>query len=332
MSIVININIEGSLMKNTILGVDISKASFDAALLLDGKVKTKKFNNTSKGFAELKQWLASKSLSTANVCMESTGGYEISLAKYLYDNGFKVSVINPARIKGFAMSRLSRVKTDKADCELIAYFCEAMKPDFWQPTAKHIQELQQWIRRLDNLIANKTQESNRIKGAAPKVISCIQRHIDFLNIEIKEVEQLIADHIKQHKNLEDKSKLLASIPGIGDKTIAIVIAFLSAENFDSAKQVTAFVGLNPKPRQSGSSVRGVSRISKTGDADLRKAFYMPAVVSLRFNPIIKSFAERLSVAGKPKMVIVIAAMHKLLHIIYGVLKNDTPFNENIKTI
>ena len=111
----------------------------------------------------------------------------------------------------------------------------------------------------------------------------------------------------------------------------MILAFLSVENFDSAKQVAAFVGLNPKPRQSGSSVRGVGKISKTGDADLRKAFYMPAVVSIKFNPIIKDFAERLSSTGKPKMVIVIAAMRKLLHIIYGVLKNEASFNANIKT-
>jgi transposase len=320
-------------MKNIILGIDISKTKFDAALLVDGKVKTRKFNNNSKGFTELKQWLTSKSVSMANVCMEATGGYEASLAEYLYDNGFKVSVVNPARIKGFAMSRLARVKTDKADCELIAYFCEAIKPDLWQPIAKHVQELQQWIKRLDSLIANKNQETNRIiKSSTPKVISNIQRHIDFLNTEIKEVEQFIADHIKQHKDLEDKNKLLTSIPGIGAKTVAIVLAFLGVENFDSAKQVVAFVGLNPKPKQSGSSVYRGSRISKTGDSDLRKAFYMPALVSIKFNPIIKDFAERLSGTGKAKMVVVIAAMRKLLHIIYGVLKNSTPFNANIQTI
>jgi transposase len=111
----------------------------------------------------------------------------------------------------------------------------------------------------------------------------------------------------------------------------VILAFLTVENFNSAKQVAAFVGLNPKPRQSGSSVLGIGRISKTGDADLRKAFYMPAIVSLRFNPIIKDFAERLSSAGKSKMVIVIAVMRKLLHIIYGVLKNESPFNHNIKS-
>jgi transposase len=133
-------------MSNIILGIDISKATFDVALLNDNKVKTKKFSNTSNGFSELKKWLKNKEINTAHVCMEVTGGYEAKLAQNLYDNGFRVSVINPARIKGFAMSKLSRVKTDKADCKLIAYFCQAMQPNLWQPTPLHIQELQQWIR------------------------------------------------------------------------------------------------------------------------------------------------------------------------------------------
>jgi len=316
-------------MSNIILGVDISKLTFDVALLNDNKVKTKKFNNTSKGFSELKQWLKNKGIDTVHACMEATGGYEAKLAQYLYDNNFKVSVVNPARIKGFSMSKLARVKTDKADSELIARFCQAIQPDLWQPTPKHIQELQQWVRRLDSLIANKNQENNRLDEASDVIAINIRTHIEFLDKQIKEVEELISNHIKEHKDLNDKSKLLDSIPGIGEKTIGVILAFLTVENFDSAKQVAAFVGLNPKPKQSGSSVRGTGRISKTGDADLRKAFYMPAVVSIRFNPIIKDFAKRLDSAGKSKMVIVIAAMRKLLHIIYGVLKNETPFNENI---
>ena len=211
-------------------------------------------------------------------------------ATFLTTVGVKVSVVNPACVKGFSMSRLSRVKTDKADCELIAYFCQAIQPDLWQPVPSHVQELQQWVRRLDSLITNK------------------------------------------HQDLNDRNTLLASIPGIGEKTIGVILAFLNVENFNSAKQLAAFVGLNPKPRQSGSSLRGVGRISKTGDANLRKAFYMPALTAMRFNPIIKNFSERLSNTGKSKMVIVIAAMRKLLHIIYGVLKNKTPFNRDIKTI
>lgn len=316
-------------MSNIILGIDISKSTFDVALLNDNKVKSKKFNNTVTGFAELKQWLKNNKIDTAHVCMETTGGYEAKLAQYLYDNNFKVSVVNPARIKGFSMSKLSRVKTDKADSELIARFCQAMQPDLWQPTPLHIQELQQWVRRLDSLIANKNQENNRLDGASKAVAINIGTHIEFLDKQIKEVEELISNHIKGHKDLNDKSQLLDSIPGIGEKTIAVVLAFLAnVEDFDSAKQVAAFIGLNPKPRQSGTSVRGTGRISKTGDADLRKAFYMPALTAIKHNPIIKDFAERLRGAGKSKMVIVIAAMRKLLHIIYGVLKNKSPFNKN----
>ena len=319
-------------MNNIILGIDISKLTFDVALLNDDKVKTKKFTNTSKGFSELKQWLKNNEIDSVHACMEATGGYESRLAQYLYDNNFKVSVINPARIKGFSMSKLSRVKTDKADSELIAQFCQAMQPDLWKPTPLNIQELQQWVRRLDSLIANKNQENNRLDGASEVVAINISTHIEFLDKQIQEVEELISNNIKGHQDLNDKSKLLNSIPGIGEKMIAIILAFLTVENFDSAKQVVAFVGLNPKPKQSGSSVLGAGRILKTGDADLRKAFYMPAIVSLRFNPIIKGFAERLSSVGKAKMIVVIAAMRKLLHIIYGVLKNKTPFNKNVKTI
>jgi transposase len=107
-------------------------------------------------------------------------------------------------------------------------------------------------------------ESNRLEGASNDVAININTHIEFLDKKIKEVEALISNYIKNHEDLNDKSKLLDSIPGIGKRRIAVILAFLTVENFDSAKQVAAFVGLNPKPRQSGSSIRGVGRISKTG--------------------------------------------------------------------
>jgi transposase len=319
-------------MNSIILGIDISKATFDAALLINSKIKTKKFNNTTKGFYALIEWLKAKNADNAHACMEATGFYGLKLAQYLYDNNLKVSVVNPARIKGFAQSKLCRVKTDKADSKLIANFCQVMKPDLWHPTAFHVQELQQFINRLDALISIKNQETNRLEGLSNVVAINVKSHIEFLDQQIKDIEELIKNHIEKHKDLSDKSTLLDSIPGIGKRTIAVVLAFLSdIENFDSVKQVVAFVGLNPKQRQSGTSVRGASRISKTGKAELRKAFFMPAIVSLKCNPIIKNFSDRLSKAGKPKMVIVIAAMRKLLHIVYGVLKTQTVFNSNIYT-
>lgn len=318
-------------MDSIILVIDVSKKTFDAALLLDNKIKAKKFNNNLKGFGLLSQWLKLKEIDTVHACMEATGGYEEALAQYLHDNNFKVSVINLAHVKGFAQSKLCRVKTDKADSKLIAQFCQTMKPKLWQPLPLHIQELKQLVNRLDSLIAMKNQETNRLEGSFNLIIDIIQSHIKFLDQQIKEIEILIAGHIRVHQDLLDKSTLLASIPGVGEKTIAVVLAFLpNIEEFESIKQVTAFIGLNPKQRQSGTSVNGGSRISKTGNSVLRKAFYMPAIVSLKFNPVIKAFSERLSSKGKPKMVIVIAAMRKLIHIIYRILKSRSPFSKNIK--
>ncbi|SPM45831.1 IS110 family transposase [Orientia tsutsugamushi] len=314
-------------MNSIIVGIDVSKETFDAAVLINNKVQTRKFNNNSEGFNKLVTWL--KSRGTGHVCMEATGIYWKNLAKYLYDYGYKVSVVNPASIKGFAMSKLSRTKTDKADSVLIADFCKAMKPEAWYPQPLYIQELQQLVNRLNVLIKHKTQETNRLEGASKAIANNIQMHIEFLETQIKEIEQLINDHIKNNKDLHNKAMLLESIPG-GAKTQAVVLAFLAdIEKFSSAKQVVAFVGLNPKHRQSGSSVRGASRISRTGNSDLRKSFYMPAMSALRHNCIIKQFSQRLSDTGKPKMLILIAAMRKLLHIIYGVLKHNSPFNPNV---
>jgi transposase len=317
-------------MNKTVIGIDISKSTFDVALLKNEKIKTKKFTNNSNGFAELKKWLTNNEASDIHACMEATGCYGTKLAEYLYVNNFMVSVVNPARIKGFSQSKLCRVKTDKADCQLIAQFCQMIQPDPWKPTDQHIQQLKEWVHRLDILLANKLQEGNRIEGSSPEVVADIQSHIEFIDERIKKIQVLISNHIQQHTDLNENYKLLATIPGIGDKTISVILAFLSnIKDFNSAKQVAAFIGLNPKHRQSGSSLNMTSKISKTGDAKLRKAFYMPALVSIRYNPIINEFSQRLTEAGKPKMVVLIAAMRKLIHIIYGVLKNKTPFNENI---
>ena len=318
-------------MSNNVIGIDISKSTFDVALIKDHKIQNRKFNNDIKGFNNLKKWLINNNANNIHACMESTGCYGDKLAKYLYDNNFMVSVVNPIRIKGFAQSKLCRVKTDKADCKLIAQFCQLMQPELWKPTAPHIQQLKELVNRLDILTSNKLQESNRIEASSSQaVITDIQSHIDFIEEHIKKVQKLILNHIQQHQDLKDKHKLLASIPGVGDKTISIILSSLgNIKEFDSAKQVAAFIGLNPKHRQSGSSLNMISKISKTGDAKLRKAFYMPALVCMRYNPIIHAFSQRLTKAGKPKMVIVIAAMRKLIHIIYGVLKNETLFNEKI---
>ncbi|HVF11432.1 MAG TPA: transposase [Abditibacteriaceae bacterium] len=139
----------------------------------------------------------------------------------------------------------------------------------------------------------------------------------------------VKDHINGHPDLKGKSELLDSIPGIGEATAALLLAELGdMTQFSSARQVAAFAGLVPRIRESGTSVRGRARLSKIGSSRLRKSLYFPALAALRSNPFIKSLGLRLSAQGKSKMLIVGAAMRKLLHLAYGVLKSGQPFNPN----
>jgi transposase len=312
-----------------IVGIDMSKKKFDVALLRNNKFKHKVFPNTKSGHEAMSAWLLKQSVTTAHVCMESTNVYGEALAEHLTDQGYMVSIVNPARIKGFAQSELSRTKTDKADASLIARFCLAMAPEPWVPDALEIRELKGLVRRLEALIEMRQQEVNRLHVAPDIVVSGLEGHIDYLDQEIKATKQRIRDHIDNHPDLKKKKALLESIPGIGEATINMVLSeFSHIENFKNAKQLAAFVGVAPKERQSGSSVRGRTMMSKTGRSQLRKSFFMPALVALRYNPILKQMKQRLLEAGKSKMAIVGAAMRKLVHLIYGVMKSGQPFDAN----
>lgn len=314
-------------MSRIVIGLDISKLKFDATILFENdKIKQRKFDNTNTGFKDFFKWFNVNKAEKAHICMEATGVYGDALATFLYDSGMTVSVVNPFQIKGFSQGMLSRNKTDRTDATLIARFCRAMQPKAWQPSPEYVRVLQALVRRLEALEGMNRQELNRL-GVAPEHIKCsIETVIEKISEEIKVIKNKIKNHITNHPDLNDKSKLLESIPGVGPATIMQVLAFIGDHSlFENAKKLSAFVGLNPKQNQSGTSINGRTRLSKMGNSSLRKAFYMPAVVALRYNPIIKAFSERLKASGKMMMVVIGAAMRKLLHIIYGVLKSGKPF-------
>ena len=314
---------------DAVLGIDISKVTFNVALLRQGKFKHKRFSNHPDGFKELVCWLHKQEATRVHACMEATSHYGEALAEYLHDEGIVVSVVNPARVKGYAQSELVRTKTDKTDAALIARFCLAMKPGLWQPEPQEIRVLRAYVRRLEALIDMRQQERNRLEATDAVLAAAIQSHITYLEQDIQRTQQKINDHIDNHPHLKDKKQLLESIPGIGPATINVILSeFSQVQRFKNAKHLAAFIGVAPRLFESGTSVRGRSRMSKTGRSQLRKAFFLPAMVALRYNPIIKSFGERLRGSGKTKMQVIGAAMRKLIHIVYGVLKSGVPFNEN----
>jgi transposase len=311
-----------------ILGIDISKKSFDVALLLPiGKRKNKKFSNDHDGFDELQAWLAQFKVSSLHACLEATNTYGHALAEFLFDCGYSVSMVNPSRVKGFAQGEMLRTKTDKQDASLIARFCQAMSPSLWAPDPRNVRELKALVRRLDALIEMRQQEVNRLDVADEVIKMEISGHIDLLDERIRQVREQIQKHIDDDPGLREQRELLLSIPGIGEKTVATLLSyFADIHAFSSAKKLASFIGVTPREIQSGTSIKRYGRMSKVGPAALRKALFFPAMVAIRHNPAIQVFSQRLSAAGKCKMVIIGAAMRKLVHIIYGVLKNKTPFS------
>lgn len=318
------------------LGIDIAKLKFNVCLLnTDGKLKHKVFPNTEDGFQQLSAWLIRHQMERVHACMEATGAYGEALALHLHGASHQVSVMNPAAVKAFAASRLSRTKTDKVDAELIARFCLAQQPPLWTPPALEVRELQVFVRRLEALIEMRVAEQNRLEAiiAVEAVRTSVEEHITYLSQQIEQTKAAIRQHIDSHPGLRRQRELLDSIPGIAATTAAMLLAEITdITQYRSARQVAAYAGLVPRERYSGSSVRGRTRLSKIGNARLRKALYFPAITALRCSSFFQAWAEGLRQRGKCKMSVIGAAMRKLIHLAYGVLKTGQPFDpEWIKT-
>ena len=317
-----------------ILGIDVSKAKLDVALRRpDGKWRCKVVENTSAGFGVLRDWLASHGVSQVHVCLEATGTYWEAVAEYLADAGHTVSVVNPAQIKAFGGAGLTRSKTDRVDARLIADFCAAQRPLPWQAPPASVRTLRALVARREALDAMRTQERNRLPVADPAVRDGIEAHLTHLVQAIQEIDAAIRHTIDDDPGLRGQGELLVSIPGLGDKTVAALLAYYGGPlRFESAKQAVAFAGLDPRQHQSGSSVRGKPRLSKVGHARLRKSLYMPAMVATTRTAWGRALKQRLAAAGKPPMLILGAMMRKLLCVAYGVLKSGRPFDPSLHSM
>jgi len=311
----------------TYLGIDVSKAKLDCALLLGEKVRSKVVPNNPIGLDTLRLWLQKNLGSSAWVCMEATGIYWELAAQTLADTGHKVSVINPALAKAHAESLGLRVKTDAVDARVLAGFCKEKQPPAWRPPSGSERALRALVLRHQALVEIQTQEKNRMESARDEIRESLQTHLKWLADELERIEQAIRQTIDDDPDLRGKRELLDSIPGLGERTIAVLLAYVGhAQRFGTAKQFAAFAGLSPRLYESGSSVRGKPRLSKVGHTALRRALYMPAMVALYKTTWGKLFRERLAANGKAPKLIIGAMMRKLAHVAYGVLQSGKTFD------
>lgn len=311
------------------IGVDVSKAKLDVALLLpNDKFRSKAVSNDARGFAALAQWLeAHGSLQDLHVCMESTGSYHEALACALHDRGVMVSIVNPLLVKRFAELKRLRNKTDGADAKCLAQFCRDQRPELWEAPSLAVRTLQALVARLDTLVEMRQAEANRLDVSHPSVAGSIRKIVAELELAIAEVKARIAKTIDDDPDLKRRAELLETIPGLGERTIPQLLAYIGRpERFKSVKALIAFASLTPAIRQSGSSLDQRRGTHPMGHRDLKRLLYFPAMVAAKHNPPVAAFWKRLKAQSKPGKVIVVACMHKLLAIAYGVLRSGKPFD------
>lgn len=324
-------------MSEAIIGIDVSKLDLSISLLIDNKHYQTKIDNNQQGFKAFIRWIKKYGAeSHARACMESTGFYGLAFANFLHKNNFEVSVVNPLCISAFAKSKLSRHKTDKIDSMIIAEYASKNNLPLYAPKPKVLLEIQNLYRCLQNLKLQYVQINNFLenKDQLPKsVCSSYNRLSKNIVNEISKIEEEIDRIITNNTEIKQKVDNIQTIPGIGKITAISIIAeassFESFNNDNNARELAAYAGLTPKHRMSGTSVRGKSSISKIGSSRLRKALYFPAIVAKNHNPMFKKFSQKLASKGKPTKVIIVAIMRKLLHIVFGVVKKNMPFNPNL---
>lgn len=316
---------------NAVLGIDVSKDHLDVCLLSETGRRSGQFSNTAKGCQQLEGWLKPQRV---HACLEATGTYGDEVAVALHQTGHTVSVVNPARIKAYSHSRMQRNKTDQLDAVLIAEYCRTQQPPAWTPPPPERLDLRAMVRRLTTLKTAKQQENNRLKSGEQSavVIACIQQHIAFLQQQMTQLEQAILAHIQAHPALQADFDLLVSVKGIGRQTALVLLAEIpDIQRFSSAKQLIAYAGLNPTQKSSGRHTSAFTPISKKGNALLRAGLYMAGLCAKKHNPPVRAMSERLQARGKTQKEITVAAMAKLLRIVFAILRSRQLFDPQFDT-
>lgn len=310
----------------TFVGIDVSKLTLDVAVLTEaGEIEHRKFDNDAAGHAGLRAWLAEQA--ECRIALEATGAYHRPLVQALTTAGWQVSVVNPAQASFFVKSRNGRSKTDKVDAIMLAVYAKERQPAASAPLNSMLQSLARELHALQDDI---TRLENRLEAARhglvhEEVITSLERRLKALRDEREALEAEL-EHEAKRSNAAEVT-LLTSVPGVGVKSACLFLAEVDdIRRFPTAAKLVAFAGLDPKQTQSGSSVSKRTRISRLGSNHLRRIMYMPGLVAIRHNPILKAFYQRLIANGKNKKAALVACVAKLLRIIYGVLTHRQPFD------
>ena len=338
---------------SNIIGIDVGKMNLDCAWLRDldqDKPKRKKVENSPQGFKSMLTWaqdVSGLAASELSFMVEPTGIYHEFLVQFLYQRQATIYLVNPSMVRKFAAGMGILSKNDLIDADMLTrYGLLNRKLQPYQPEAQEISDLKSLLNRLDTLERDLRRELNRQEKISKSNAihrlekQSMQRTVRYLETEIKRFKKHIGEAIKSAASLQRDYELLLTIPGIGARTAWTMLVILRSRRFASAPtrlrscrffEVASYLGLNPIEKQSGTTRYRRPRLSKAGNGRFRQALYFPAMVATRKNPDIKAQYDRLLAADKTKMCALGAAMRKLVHICYGVLKHQRPYEVQVQS-
>jgi len=311
------------------LRIDVSQRTFAVALWFDSpRCLQDEFANCPAGFRRLRTWLKRPGLRHLRVGLESTNVYGEALAEYLHGEGHEVYLLNPERTAHYARSIGQRNKTDPADAVTIARFMAQHEGTPWQPPPAEQRQLRSLMRTRAQLVLTRTQLTSQVRTADAVARPHLQKILTAIAAQLTAITRQLAQHLRAFPALGEDTRRLTTLKGVGLVTAAVVLAELPPITARSdPRAICAWAGLTPRRWQSGSSERP-ARLSRKGNAHLREALYMPAVVAKRYNPHLRAFAERLAAKGKSNRAILGAISHKMLRILVGLLRSKTDFDPN----
>lgn len=297
------------------IGIDVAKRQLDVSERPSGARWTA--TNEAVGVAGLIERLRATG-PVALIVVEATGGYEIPLVAALSAAGLPVVVVNPRQVRDFARAVGKLAKTDAIDAAVLAHFAEAVKPEPRALADELTQALQGWLARRRQLLEMVLAEEQRLGLATPVIRAQIQQHVEWLRRQLRDVDTQLRDAIRQSPVWRESEDLLRTAPGVGPGLATTLLADLPELGRLNRRQIAALVGVAPLSWDSGQQ-RGTRHIWG-GRAPVRTALYMATLAALRCNPVIRGFFERLSAAGKPRKVALVACMRKLLTLLNAMMR------------
>jgi transposase len=267
--------------------------------------------NTPAGRAAFIEQL--RSVPSARVVCEASGGYEKAIVAELLAAGFEVCVVQPGRVRAFAYAEGLLAKTDRIDARLLRRFGEKIGPRLAVPTDPAATTLRELLEHRRQLTTQKTEVEGRLTLAGPTLRKLLQRENTFLQKQLKAVEAMIAEHIDHDPDLRNKSRRLQEVTGVGPVLSATLLAYVPELGQIADSQLSTLIGVAPHHGH-----------IRAGRAQVRHVLYMAAVAAARSNPILSAFYQRLLAHGKPAKVCLVAVMRKMLCLMNRLL-NDPDF-------